>query len=57
MSYRPPVIPTRPPVPTVVQQVELEDLPGLGWVQLKSLGEENLYLEASDGRGFFVKLG
>ena len=57
MSYRPPVIPTRPPVPTVVQQVDLEDLPGLGWVQLKSLGEENLYLEAADGRGFFVKLG
>jgi len=36
-------------------EVEIEDLPKMGWIQITSVGQENLYF-IKDDQEYFVKL-
>ena len=37
-------------------QYEIEDLAGLGWVQITDMGDENLYFVLADGSLGFAKI-
>ena len=39
-----------------MQQIEIADLPKMGFIQITDIGEENIYFTDSDGNEFFVKL-
>jgi len=49
-TYRPIIRPmyTAPSTPRPVQ-IDLEDLPEMGWVRIVNQGEENTYLVTEDG--------
>ena len=36
---------------------DLEEIPGLGWVQITDIGEENFYFTLADGSKGFAKHG
>lgn len=39
-----------------LEEVQVEELPGLGWIQITEVGEENVYFDHGDGRRGFVKV-
>jgi hypothetical protein len=36
-------------------EYQLTDLPGLGWIVINHIGEENLYFTLADGSEGFIK--
>ena len=41
--------------PRTLTEFETEDLPGLGWIQITDVGEENVYFTYGDGFPGFCK--
>lgn len=37
-------------------QVEPEELPEMGFIQITEIGEENMYFNDQDGKAFFCKV-
>ena len=54
-TFRPVQRPQYPRKTLKVREVQVDDLAGLGWVQIVDVGEENVYLLDSAGRLYFVK--
>ena len=40
-----------------IRWIEIEELPGLGWIKITEIGEENVYFTIADGTLCFCKAG
>lgn len=39
-----------------IEQVEVEELPNVGWIRITEIGEENMYWQDENGKRFFCKV-
>ena len=39
-----------------IKEIEINDLPSMGWIQITDIGEENVYFKNQEGEQFFYKV-